>query len=146
MSILQELKRLNVELLYSRLVRVLSNERVILEWRELEDYRGLTFKRDGDVIIQVDEDLDQEQEFLTILHEIAHVKLHASGLIDESAFDFLPEKASDYYPEWYLEKRKKAHEKREQEAKHQVDQWLENAGDGSNKDRIKNLLEFYSNS
>jgi hypothetical protein len=142
MNIARELRRLHIEFLYSRMAYALSGKKAILEWRDLDGYRGLTFKRGDDVIIQVRNGLDEDQEFRTILHEISHVKLHESGLADESALAFLPESTSDDYPDWYLENRWQAHEKREREASHQVDQWLALSGDGSIKDRILKLLEW----
>jgi len=127
---------------YSSLARRLTgNDMITVEWRPLEKYRGLTFKRNGLVVIQVSDDLDPDQELKTVLHEIAHAKLHASGLAEEGAINQLPEKTAAEYPERYLEKRREAYEKRECEARDQVDQWLNAAGDGSVKDRIMRLLK-----
>lgn len=136
-----------VDLLYSRVAPHLAGRPVILEWQTplLPGARGLTLRSGDKALIQIDPDLDREQRLETFLHECAHARLHFDRLADKSDFENIPEvrasKGKYAAPDWLMDQRRAAANKREHEARAQAEKWLALAGEGTIKKRLTRLLE-----
>ncbi len=134
-----------VDLLYSRVAPHLAGREVILEWCPpiLPGARGLTLRGGDKALIQIDPDIDREQRLETFLHECAHVRLHFDGLAEKSAFDSVPEvrasKGKYAAPDWLMDQRRAAANKREHEAWAQAEKWLALAGEGTIRQRLTKL-------
>ena len=145
----EELKSLNIELLFNMVARRLSGRRVQVEFRKpaLQGTRGFAFRDEHQAIIHVSLDLEPAERLKVFLHEVAHVKLHYDILSSNSMFAGEPGsvrwKAKPEHDERWNAKAK------ETDVERLAGEWLDYveehaAGEGM-KFKLKTLLEMSLN-
>ena len=74
-------------LLFARVAAKLAGKSVTVKFENnLDDsLNGYTVKENGKLVIYVDTDLDEDQQFATYLHEVAHCNRHADSIADNQA-------------------------------------------------------------
>ena len=96
-TIMTSIKAINNDfdqLLFTRVAAKLAGKSVTVKFQnDLDDsINGYTVKENGKLVIYVDPDLDEDQQFVTFLHETAHCKLHTDSITDNQ--EAAPAKAS----------------------------------------------------
>lgn len=127
------------QLLFTRVAVKLAGKPVIVRFEnELDDeIYGYTIKEAGNLVVNIDPDLDPEQQWKTYLHEVAHCKLHADSIADNQA---PPVKVNPAAVPIVRGLRFAASKRREYEAINLSTYWRVKAGSGTIRERLMNLL------
>lgn len=126
-------------LLFSRVAEKLAGKSVTVKFQnDLDDsINGYTVKENGQLVIYVDPDLDEDQTFTTFLHEVAHARLHAGYITDNQA---APAKAGRQVSSVIQALRVETGKRREVEAISLSNYWRLLAGSGPIRERLIKLL------
>lgn len=106
--------------LYNKAARVLTRRKVWLRWQVpvSVDTRGEVSKKDGVFHITIDPRLDPEEKLQVFLHELSHIVLHGSLMVDVDVSNQKPNSRI------WGEEEVQQHKDFEEEADKLADRWM----------------------